>query len=43
MGVSHYEGAAEAAGLKSMFESVWDSPTMAEDVTEEVAAQVGTL
>lgn len=43
MGVSHYEGAIEAAGLKSMFESVWDNPTMVEDVTEEVAAQVGTL
>ena len=43
MGVSHYEGATEAAGLKAMFESVWDKPAMVADVTDEVAAQVGTL
>ncbi len=42
-GVSHFEGATEAAGLKAMFESVWNNPAMVADVTEEVAAQVGTL
>ena len=42
-GVSHFEGAIETAGLKAMFESVWDNPAMVEDVTDEVAAQVGTL
>lgn len=43
MGVSHYEGATEAQGLLSMFDSVWDSPEMVEDVTEAVAEQVQTL
>ena len=43
MGVSHYGGPAEVAGLKAMFESVWGNPAMVEEVTEEVAAQVGTL
>lgn len=43
MGVSHYKGATETAGLKAMFESVWDKPAMVADVTDEVAAQVGTL
>ncbi len=43
MGVSHYEGTTEVAGLKAMFESVWNNPAMVEEVTEEVAAQVGTL
>lgn len=42
-GVSHFEGATETAGLKAMFESVWDNPAMVEDVTAEVAAQVGAL
>lgn len=42
-GVSHFEGRSEAAGLKAMFESVWNNPAMVEDVTDEVAAQVGTL
>lgn len=42
-GVSHFEGAAETAGLKAMFESVWDNPAMVEDVTERVAEQVETL
>ena len=42
-GVSHFEGRSEAAGLKAMFESVWNDPNMVEDVTDEVAAQVGTL
>ena len=41
--VSHFEGATEAAGLKAMFEIVWDNPAMVADVTDEVAAQVGTL
>ena len=43
MGVSHFEGSAEAAGLKAMFESVWDNPALTADVTAEVAAQVETL
>ena len=42
-GVSHFEGASEASGLKAMFESVWDNPAMVEDVTDEVATQVETL
>ena len=43
MPVSHFEGATEAAGLKAIFESVWNNPALVQDVTEEVAAQVGTL
>ncbi len=43
MCVSHFEGAAEATGLKLMFQQVWDNPAMVADVTDEVAAQVGTL
>lgn len=43
MGVSHYEGHIEAAGLKAMFDSVWENPAMVEEVTDEVAAQVETL
>lgn len=42
-GVSHFEGAAETAGLKAMFESVWNNPIMVEEVTERVAEQVETL
>lgn len=42
-GVSHFEGAAETAGLKAMFESVWGNPAMVEDVTDRVAEQVETL
>lgn len=42
-GVSHFEGAAETAGLKAMFESVWNNPAMVADVTSEVAEQVETL
>ena len=43
MGVSHYEGAAEAAGLKTMFDAVWDNPDMVQDVTDAVIEQVETL
>lgn len=43
MPVSHFEGATEVAGLKAIFESVWNNPALVQDVTEEVAAQVGTL
>ena len=43
MGVSHYEGKTEAAGLKAMFDSVWDNPAMVEEVTDAVAEQVQTL
>lgn len=43
MGVSHYEGSTEADGLRNMFDSVWNSPEMVEDVTEAVAEQVQTL
>lgn len=42
-GVSHFEGPAEVAGLKAMFESVWGNPAMVEDVTAAVAEQVETL
>lgn len=41
--VSHFEGASEAAGLKAMFDLVWDNPAMVEEVTDKVAAQVETL
>lgn len=40
---SHFESTAEAAGLKAMFESVWNNPAMVEEVTEQVAARVETL
>lgn len=43
MGVSHYEGKTEAAGLKAMFDAVWDNPAMVEEVTDAVAEQVQTL
>ncbi len=43
MGVSHFEGATEAAGLKAMFEGVWSNPALTAEVTAEVAAQVETL
>lgn len=41
--VSHFEGTTEANGLKNMFESIWDDPAMVEEVTEQVATQVGNL
>ena len=43
MGVSHFEGSNEVAGLKTMFESVWNNPGLVQDVTAEVAGQVETL
>lgn len=43
MGVSHYEGASEAAALKGMFDSLWDNSDMVEDVTDAVIDQVQTL
>lgn len=43
MGVSHYQGRTEAAGLKAMFEAVWDNPAMVEEVTDAVVEQVQTL
>ena len=41
--VSHFENSTEAAGLKSMFESVWNNPSMVEEITAQVAAQGETL
>ena len=41
--VTHYQNSTEVAGLKAMFDSVWDNPAMVAEVTDEVAAQVGTL
>ena len=42
-GVSHFQTTQEAAGLKAMFEGVWNNPQLVEDVTDEVLAQVQTL
>lgn len=42
-GVSHFETTGEAQGLLAMFDSVWDNPALAEDVTNQVADQVQTL
>ncbi|MBR3160892.1 MAG: DEAD/DEAH box helicase family protein [Atopobiaceae bacterium] len=42
-GYGSYSGASEAAGLKAMFDGVWDNPSMVADVTERVAEQIGTL
>ena len=43
MGVSHFENATEAAGLKAMFDGIWDNPDMVADVTEAVAEQIQVL
>lgn len=42
-GYGSYSGTSEAQGLKAMFDGIWDNPSMVADVTEEVAAQIGTL
>lgn len=42
-GVSHFETTVEAQGLLAMFDSVWDNPSLVEDVTDQVAEQVQTL
>ena len=43
MGVSHFENATEAAGLKAMFEGIWNDPAMVADVTDAVAEQIQVL
>lgn len=42
-GVSHFQTSTEAMGLKAMFDSVWENPSLVEDVTDEVAEQIETL
>lgn len=42
-GISHYETSLEAAGLKAMFDSVWENEAMLAEVTNQVVAQVETL
>ena len=42
-GVSHFQTTQEAMGLKAMFDGIWDNPSLVEDVTEKVAAQIETL
>jgi superfamily II DNA or RNA helicase len=42
-GVSHFQTSAEAAGLKAMFDGIWDSPSLVEDVTSAVIEQLETL
>lgn len=42
-GVGHFKTTQEAAGLKAMFDGIWDNPALVEDVTEEVATQIETL
>lgn len=42
-GVSHFQTTQEAMGLKAMFDGIWDNPSLVEDVTERVAAQIETL
>ena len=41
MGVSHYEGATEAAGLAAMFEGVWNDSAMVADVAERDSGRAG--
>ena len=42
-GYGSYSGAAEARGLKVMFDGIWENPSMVADVTEQVVEQIGTL
>lgn len=42
-GVSHFQTSAEAAGLKAMFDGIWDNPALVEDVTTKVIDQLKTL
>ncbi|MDO4499036.1 MAG: helicase-related protein [Coriobacteriaceae bacterium] len=42
-GVSHFQTTAEAAGLKAMFDGIWDNPALVQDVTDQVIAQIETL
>ena len=43
MGVAHYEGDTEAAGLKAVFEVIWGNPAVVEEVTDAVAERIETL
>lgn len=43
MNVTHSQTTAEAAGLKAMFDKIWDNPGLVEDVTQQVIAQINTL
>ncbi|MGI6217245.1 MAG: helicase-related protein [Coriobacteriales bacterium] len=42
-GVSHFQSTSEAAGLKAMFDGIWDDPALVEDVTSCVVGQLETL
>lgn len=43
MNVTHSQSSAEAAGLKAMFDKIWDNPAQVEDVTDKVIEQIRTL
>lgn len=43
MNVTHSQSSAEAAGLKTMFDKIWDNPSQVEDVTDKVIEQIRTL
>ena len=42
-GISHFQSSAEAAGLKAMFDGVWENQQLVEDVTGAVIDQLETL
>ena len=42
-GVSHFQSSGEVAGLKAMFEGVWENRQLVEDVTGAVIDQLETL
>ena len=42
-GVSHFQTSSEAAGLKAMFDGIWDNSALVEDVTGAVIRQLETL
>lgn len=42
-GVCHFQSSAEAAGLRAMFEGVWNNQQLVEDVTGAVIDQLETL
>lgn len=42
-GVSHFQTSTEAAGLKAIFDGIWDNQQLVEDVTGVVIEQLETL
>lgn len=41
--ITHFEDHTEAAHLISLFDAVWNNPTLVEDVTDHIAEQIQTL